>query len=498
MDKRASGILLHITSLPSPYGIGDLGPQAYAFVDFLKGTGQKYWQILPINPTDGINGHSPYSCSSAFAGNPLLISPDVLIKEGFLKSSDLNSIPSCEGNQVDYAKVSVFKQRLFNLAFQRFKKQLYKGGYELFVSDQQFWLEDFALYSVAKSVFAGASWDQWPKTFKSRHPKAMVHFKKKYARALEQIKFVQYLFFRQWYQLKTYAREEGISIIGDIPIYINYDSTTVWRNRSFFKLDREGNVKFVSGCPPDYFSKTGQRWGNPVYDWTNLKKAKYSWWVSRLAHNLSLFDVLRIDHFLGFCSFWQIPAHEKLAVFGQWVEGPGEGLFKYLLKHFGSLPLIAEDLGETTNAVEVLMKKFDFPGMRVLLFGFNGDPRKNPHVPANYPVCCVVYTGTHDNNTVQGWYHTEAKEHERANIKAVLKVKPSPRQLHWQMIEVLMKSRANTVIIPLQDVLGLGADARMNTPATTVNNWKWHMEANALTTSVRHRLLKITKRYKRC
>lgn len=497
MDRRASGILLHITSLPSLYGIGDCGPQAYAFVDFLKLSGQKYWQILPLNPTDGINGHSPYSCSSAFAGSPLLISPDVLIKNGFLKDSDLKNIPSFDASQVDYGKVSAFKQKLFNLAFQRFKGQLYKGGYELFVSEQHHWLEDFVVFSVAKNVFKGKSWDQWPKAFKKRDPKAIAHFKRKYAKTLEQIKFVQYLFFHQWHQLKAYAHQQGISIIGDIPIYINYDSAAVWCNQAFFKLDKEGHLRFVSGCPPDYFSKTGQRWGNPVYDWANLKKSKYSWWSLRMAHNLSLFDILRIDHFLGFCSFWQIPAYEKLAVFGQWVKGPGEGFFKFLLKHFENLPLIAEDLGEITNDAIALMKKFDFPGMRVLLFGFNGDPKKNPHAPGNYPTRCVVYTGTHDNNTVQGWYHAEAKEHERANIKAVLGVRPLPRQLHWQMIEVLMKSRAHTVIIPVQDILGLGASARMNTPATKGNNWKWRMESNALTTFLSHRLLKMTKRYKR-
>ena len=496
--SRSSGILFHISSLPSDYGTGDLGPQAYAFVDFLKASGQSCWQILPINPTDGINGHSPYSCFSAFAGNPLLISPDLLIAEGLLRSSDVKNLSLLDEQHIDYARLTVLKHRLFELAFKNFVRQSYQGGYELFVSQQKKWLDDFALFLVAKAVFKGQCWDQWPKALKDRDPKALAQFKKKHAKDLERIKFIQYLFFRQWHKLKAYANGQGIAMIGDIPIYVNYDSVDVWCYRPFFKLDKQGGLKFISGCPPDYFSKTGQRWGNPVYDWAHLKKAKYSWWTYRIEHNLSLFDFLRIDHFRGFSSFWQIPAHEKLAVFGQWVKGPGESFFKVLFQNFKQLPIIAEDLGEVSEAAVALMKKFEFPGMRVLLFGFEGDPKKNPHVPVNYPANCIVYTGTHDNNTAQGWYHQEAKEHERANIKTVLGIKPQPRQLHWQMIEALMKSKADTVIIPIQDVLGLDASARMNTPATKVNNWKWRLKKGALTSSVAAKLLKVTRRFKRC
>ncbi len=496
--KRASGLLLHISSLPSPYGIGDLGPHAYNFVDFLKDSGQTYWQILPINPTDGINGHSPYSCFSAFAGNPLFISPDLLALDGFITPSDLKQVPPFDETQIDYAKLIPFKQKLFDLAFRRFSKQSYKGGYELFVNQQQAWLDDFALFVVAKAIFKGQCWDQWPKTLKERKPEALIYFKNKYAKQIEKVKFIQYLFFSQWYKLKTYADERGISFIGDIPIYVNFDSTDVWCYPSFFKLDKEGRLKFISGCPPDYFSQTGQRWGNPVYDWTELKKTKYSWWVSRITHNLLLFDFLRIDHFRGFSSFWQIPAHEKLAVFGKWIKGPGDAFFKVLLRDFRQLPLIAEDLGETSDAMIALMKRFGFPGMRVLLFAFGGDPKRNPHVPANYPAHCVAYTGTHDNNTIQGWYYQEAKEHERANIKIVLGLKPHPRKLHWQMIEVLLKSKADTVIVPVQDVLGLGALARMNTPATKVNNWKWRLGSGLLASSLAGKLLQITRRSKRC
>ncbi|MBF0489211.1 MAG: 4-alpha-glucanotransferase [Candidatus Omnitrophica bacterium] len=497
MRLRSSGVLLHISSLPSVYGIGDLGPHAYAFVDFLKSAGQTYWQILPINPTDGINGHSPYSCFSAFAGNPLFISPDLLVMDGLIKPSHVKRVAETEQDQVDFVKVSAFKQKVFERAFKRFSDKSYNGAYELFVAEQRNWLNDFATFLVAKEVFAGECWDQWPAAFKNRQPKALADFNKKHAKKIEEVKFIQFLFFYQWHKLKTYANERGISIVGDIPIYVNFDSADVWCNRQYFKLDKDGRLKFVSGCPPDYFSKTGQRWGNPVYDWAKLKKAKYIWWVNRIKNNLSLFDCLRIDHFRGFSSFWQIPSHEKLAVFGQWVKGPGDDFFKALQKQFKTLPLIAEDLGEASSDVVKLMNQFRFPGMRVMLFGFNGDPKKNPHVPKNYPANCVAYTGTHDNNTVQGWYYQESKEHERANIKAVLDLKPNPRQLHWQMIEVLMKSKANMVIVPLVDILGLGADARMNTPATKVNNWKWRFEGKALKSSLAAKLFKVTRLSKR-
>jgi len=314
------------------------------------------------------------------------------------------------------------------------------------------------------------------------------------ASALERTRFIQYLFFRQWRKLKAYANSKNVAIIVDIPIYVNYDSVEVWRYPSFFKVDREGELMFISGCPPDYFSRTGQRWGNPVYSWEHLKKAKYSWWIDRIAHNLQMFDYLRIDHFRGFAGFWQIPAHEKLAVFGRWVKGPGASFFKMLAKHFKHLPIIAEDLGEITPDVIALMKQFDFPGMRVLLFAFNGDINNNPHVPANYPAYCVAYTGTHDNNTIQGWYHQEAKPHEKANVAQVLRTKFKPRTLHWTMIEVLMKSRAETVIIPMPDFLGLRTEGRMNTPATKVNNWQWRLKANALTRQLSQKINRITKK----
>ncbi len=497
MNKRSSGILLHISSLPSPYGIGDLGPFAYAFVDFLKNAGQRYWQILPLNPTDGINGHSPYSCFSAFAGNALFISPVMMVAEGFCRSHDLEKAPAFGADKVDYAKVIPFKEELFHTAFKQFKKAKPAPDYIEFIEANHDWLQDFALFTVIKQELKGRCWNEWPKPLKSRDRQALERFAKDHADAVDEVKFIQYLFSRQWQKLKAYANAHGVQIIGDIPIYVDYDSVDVWCHPSFFKLDGQGHLKFVSGCPPDYFSKTGQRWGNPVYDWANLKKSKYSWWVKRIAHNLSLFDQLRIDHFRGFLSFWQIPAHERLAVFGRWVKGPGDHFFNALAKRFTPLPLIAEDLGEITPDVIDLMKKFKFPGMRVLLFAFGGDPKTNPYVPANYPVHCVAYTGTHDNNTVQGWWRHEAKHHERMNAAHILGKKLNAKDIHWVMIKALLKSNAQIVIVPMPDVLGLGQEARMNTPATKVNNWQWRLRARAVNAPLSHKILELTHRSKR-
>ncbi len=496
--KHHGGILLHITSLPSKFGIGDMGPFAYAFVDFALSAEQKYWQILPVNPTDGINGNSPYSCSSAFAGNELLISPEMMVIEGFLQPSDLSMPSAFTEGRVDYSGVRTFKEKLFHCAYRRFEKnKVFIKDFNEFVKTQNYWLEDFALFTVIKSMYGGRGWNEWPAALKTRQPSALKEIQRRHSPDLERVKFIQYLFFRQWHKLKGYANSKGVAIIGDIPIYVNYDSVEVWRHPSFFKLDNKGNMKFISGCPPDYFSRTGQRWGNPVYNWAGLKKVKYSWWINRIEHNLGMFDYLRIDHFRGFSGFWQIPAHEKLAVFGRWVKGPGAAFFKILAKEFKALPIIAEDLGEITPDVIALMKKFGFPGMRVLLFAFNGDIHGNPHVPANYPAHCVAYSGTHDNNTIQGWYHHEAKPHEKANIARVLRMKFTPRTLHWTMIEVLMHSKAETVIIPMGDYLGLGEEGRMNTPATKVNNWLWRLKPHALKPALGRKIARLMKKTNR-
>ena len=417
-----------------------------------------------------------------------------MVIEGFLKPGDVNiPVPSAEG-KVDYTKVTRFKEKIFNSAYRRFQKNSNVEDFDRFVRAQHYWLENFALFTVIKSAHGGRGWNEWPGPLRTRQPQALKEFARRNSSDLERVKFIQYLFFRQWRKLKDYANSKNVAIIGDIPIYVNYDSVEVWCHPSFFKIDSAGNLQFISGCPPDYFSRIGQRWGNPVYNWAHLKKVKYSWWVKRIAHDLQMFDYLRIDHFRGFAGYWQIPAHEKLAVFGRWVKGPGAHFFKVLAKHFKSLPIIAEDLGEITPDVIELTKKFGFPGMRVLLFAFDGDIEDNPHVPANYPAYCVAYSGTHDNNTIQGWYHQEAKGHEKANIARVLQTKFTPRNLHWTMIEVLMRSRAEIVIVPMQDFLGLREEGRMNTPATKVNNWQWRLKANALTRRLAHKIARITKK----
>lgn len=496
---HTSGILLHITSLPSAYGIGDLGPQAFAFIDFLNASGQKNWQVLPINPTDGINAHSPYSCSSAFAGNPLMISPQVMVIDGYLVPKDIAVIPSFAKTHVDFDLVKSYKEKLLHHAYINAAKHLNDNeSYKDFCKEQAFWLDDYAIFMALKKVHKGQCWNHWPKPLRIRQASALKKFVSLNRAIIEEVKFIQFVFFSQWQRLTDYAHVHHVKIIGDIPIYVNYDSADVWCYPQYFKLTENGNLKFVSGCPPDYFSKTGQRWGNPVYDWQALKKQKYGWWVKRIAHNLTLFDYLRIDHFRGFESFWQIPAHERLAVFGRWVKAPGKSFFGTLRRQFKTLPIIAEDLGEITQDVIDLMKQFGFPGMRVLLFGFGGDPKYNPHLPANYKTNCVAYTGTHDNNTIVGWVKNEANSQELNNVRRELNVyKINLKQIHWQFIDMLYASRADKVIIPLVDILGKGQESRMNLPSTTMHNWRWRFKRQDITKAITMRLLKLTEKYKR-
>lgn len=496
---RSSGILLHITSLPSLFGIGDLGPQAFSFIDLLAKSGQTHWQILPINPTDGINAHSPYSCSSAFAGNPLLISPQVMVAEGYLTAAEIRQVPVFQKTQVEFERVQNYKNKLFQIAFKKFqKKSINNTNYQQFCLEHSFWLEDYACFVALKGNLKGQSWQDWPKNLRNRDKLTLIKFNKQNQECIHQVKFIQFLFFTQWQQFIAYAHNKNVKIIGDIPIYVNYDSADVWCHRQNFKLNDEGGLKFVSGCPPDYFSKTGQRWGNPVYDWAVLKKQGYSWWLKRIEHNLKLFDFLRIDHFRGFESYWQIPAKERLAVFGRWVKAPGNHFFTTLRNRFKHMPIIAEDLGEITQSVIKLMNHFNFAGMRVMLFGFGGNIKTNPHAPANFIKNCVGYTGTHDNNTILGWIEREANPHELKNVRRVLKISViNPKRIHWQMIEVLMASRANMIIVPWVDVLGKGQESRMNLPSTTNHNWRWRFKQQDITLPVMKQLLRLTKKHKR-
>ena len=491
--QRGSGILLHVTSLPSEYGIGDLGPQAHRWVDLLQQAKQTYWQILPLNPTDSVNHHSPYSCISAFAGNPLLISPEQLVDAGFLTREDIQRTPEFSAEHVDYSQVISFKKKILAAAYRRFKKVKDKADYEQFCAANDYWLNDFALFVVLKDHYKGRVWSAWPQKMRDRDPAALEETNKKFFQKIHEVKFYQYLFSKQWGALKKSAEQKGIKIIGDIPIYVNYDSSDTWTHRDLFKLDAAGNLLFVGGVPPDYFSKTGQRWGNPIYRWDRLKETDYAWWVKRLAHNIGMFDYVRIDHFRGFLQYWEIPADEKTAVNGRWVDGPRDDFFTALLKYFPQIPVIAEDMGIITPDVTELMERFGFPGMKVLLFAFVDDMQKNPYLPHNYKNNFLVYTGTHDNNTAAGWFEEDARSQEKANLAQYSGHEISPATVAGDLVALAMRSVADVAMIPLQDILGLGKEARMNTPGTLKGNWQWRLASEVFVFKVMKNILELTE-----
>ena len=481
MDKRGSGILLHITSLPSPFGIGDLGPWAYRFVDFLLETKQQYWQIMPLTPTDLMSGNSPYSSISASAGNTLLISLELLIDPGFLTKEDVASPPSFPDQHTDYAAVIPYKMGLFNLAYERFKmNKNEKDSYEKFCSSHKDWLEDFARFVVIKNRYNGQVWSEWPRGLRDRNPKDLVKIENDFRDEIEREKFLQYLFFKQWLSFRRHCNERGIKLIGDIPIYVNYDSVDVWTHANLFKLDREKRPLSAAGVPPDYFSKTGQLWGNPIYRWDILKKTGFKWWIQRIAHNLQLVDVLRIDHFRGFVGFWEVPSVEETAINGKWVKAPAVDFFTALLKNFPVDSFIAEDLGLITDDVREIMSRFGFQGMRVLLFAFGEDLPTHPYLPHNYIPACVVYTGTHDNNTARGWFDGEITPQGRQRLFRYLGREISGDQVSKELIRLAMMSVANTVITPMQDVLNLGEEMRMNRPSVARGNWEWRLLTDQL------------------
>jgi len=480
--KRGSGILLHITSLPSKCAIGDLGPAAYEFADFLERTNQKYWQVLPLNPTNMINCNSPYSSVSAFAVNTLLISPQILVDEGLLDKDDLNSLLNLSSKRVDYESVYEIKDKLFRKAYVKFKSLGDQPAYNKFCQEHDSWLNDYARFIVFKEKFDKKSWSEWPKEIRDRNAAALSELEAECKDDLDREKFFQYLFYRQWFELKKYCNQKGIALIGDIPIYVTYDSVDVWTNSDIFKLDSEKSPEFLAGVPPDYFSETGQLWGNPVYDWEVLKRSDYEWWVKRIEHNLHLFDIARIDHFRGFIDFWQVPRGEDTAINGSWEKAPAIDFFDTLLKRFTDLPIIAEDLGIITDDVKNTIKHFNFPGMKILLFAFYEDLKKHPYLPHNYIKNCVAYTGTHDNNTVRGWFENELTAKDKKKLSEYLKIDTdiNVQSLHWDLIELLMNSVADMVILPMQDILGLGQSERMNLPGTAQGNWGWRLAAQQI------------------
>ena len=497
MNQRGSGILLHISSLPSPFGIGDLGPGAYKFVDFLAGAKQHYWQILPLNPTDLDHGNSPYHSSSAFAGNPLFISPELMVRDGLLTRDDLEPAPKFRDDKVDYEALVPYKTGLFHRSYQRFKNQQDQGEYRDFCQENAHWLDDFALFSALKPHFQGKVWSEWPDDWRERKPAALEEAERELHERVQQGKFHQYIFFRQWQDLKKYCVEKGVHILGDIPIYVIHDSADVWVHPELFNLDAKKRPITVAGVPPDYFSETGQLWGNPVYRWDVLKERGYDWWLQRIRTNLKRFDTIRIDHFRGFVGYWEVPAKEKTAVNGKWVQAPAEDFFRVMLEKIPHASIIAEDLGTITPDVIEIMERFQFPGMKVLLFAFGDDSATNPYTSHNHVKNCLVYTGTHDNNTVRGWFEGEATGADKTRLFNYLGREVTGEEVHRDLIRLAMMSVADRVIFPMQDILGLGEESRMNRPATTEGNWQWRFQSNQLTPSQVRELLELTEIYGR-
>ncbi|NLT94633.1 MAG: 4-alpha-glucanotransferase [Clostridia bacterium] len=495
--EKGSGVLLHPTSLPGDYGIGDLGPEAYNFVDFLQSSGQKYWQVLPLNPP-GFGG-SPYQPFSAFAGNHLLISPDKLIQEGLLETKDVEIVLVYDPNRIDFNKVTIYKDKLFRRAFKRFRPDRCER-YQIFERNNILWLDNYALFMALKNRFQGSGWIEWDSLIAKREEKTLINLRELLRDEINYQKFLQFMFFTQWLELKEYSNAKGIKIIGDIPIFVSYDSSDVWANPHLFSLDQDGRPLTVAGVPPDYFSKTGQLWGNPHYDWARMEQDGYQWWRERFVTTLRLVDLVRLDHFRGFEAYWAIPFGEKTAVNGRWEKGPGENFFATMEKNLGKMPIIVEDLGIITPEVEQLKEKFGFPGMKILQFVLE-DTTREWVLPLNFDFNSVVYTGTHDNDTILGWY----KKHKEENGQVLrllennLGISPhmGGEEICWRFIEIALQANAVLTIIPLQDILCLDSWARMNYPGTLGNNWNWRFKREDLTKEIETRLARLVQIYGR-
>ncbi|GAC1401929.1 MAG: 4-alpha-glucanotransferase [Pyrinomonadaceae bacterium] len=502
---RASGILLHPTSLPGRFGIGDLGDAAFAFADFLAASGQHYWQVLPLGQTG--YGDSPYQCFSAFAGNAFLISLEKLVEDDLLSKDDLANAPKFSAERVEFGRVIEYKIALLRRAFDKFGRTPHVGlraNFEFFCRQEKQWLDDYALYRALKDAHGGAAWNTWSPDLARRDEQTLNNARAGLREQIEAQKFYQFLFFKQWTALKDYCHARDIKIIGDIPIFIAYDSADVWTNRQLFKLNSDGTPRVVAGVPPDYYSQTGQLWGNPLYDWEQMKRAGFTWWIERIRATLDVVDIIRLDHFRGFAACWEVPGEDTTAERGLWVETPGSELFTTLKNALGSLPLLAEDLGVITPDVEALRDDFNFPGMRILQFAFGGDPQ-NRDLPHNYARNCVVYTGTHDNDTTVGWFESQAGAGSTRDAKQIARehnfcikyLDSNGTEIHWDFIRAIVSSVADTALIPLQDVLGLGTFARMNLPASESGNWNWRFQAKDLTAEIGARLKELTEIYGR-
>lgn len=498
MHRRGAGVLLHVTSLPSAYGVGDMGPGARAFLDFLARAGQSCWQILPLTPTSSFIGDSPYSSDSAFAGNHLLLSPDLLVQDGWIEPGELGEVPDHDPSRSAYPAAAAFKERLIEAAFARNASKLKDNGrFERFRADNVHWLDDYCLFKAVKHSLGGMSWTRWPAELRDRHPDALEERRDALATRILKEAFAQFLFAQQWTALKAYASSLDILIIGDAPIYVTQDSADVWANPKLFKLGLDGEPVSVAGVPPDYFSETGQRWGNPVYDWAEHERTCFAWWIMRLAHNFKLYDFVRLDHFRGFAGYWEIPAEEKTAVNGTWVDAPGEAFFKALLRHFPTLPILAEDLGVITPDVRELRDGCGFPGMKVLQFAFGPGVGENLDAPHHHVENSVAYTGTHDNNTTRGWFENDADDPARMAFFDYVGRWMDSGEVPWAMLRLAYMSVARLAVAPMQDLLALSQEARMNMPSKAKGNWTWRCPAHALSDELAAKLKAMAALYGR-
>ncbi len=496
---RSGGILLHPTSLPGRFGIGDLGPEAFRFIDWLSQSGCRLWQVLPLGPTG--YGDSPYQCFSAFAGNPYLISPELLIEDGLLQAPDLADVPDQSPEKIDFGRVIPWKLSLLEKAFERFKQQdpvAIREAFSIFQAENINWLDDFAFFMALKESQGGGSWIEWPSGLRKRNATAMAQARLPLSDAILKHAFYQFIFFKQWNALKDYAHEKGMRIIGDIPIFVAIDSSDVWAHPDLFRLDAECRPTVVAGVPPDYFSPTGQLWGNPLYRWERHKETGYEWWLERFHAILKMVDIVRLDHFRGFSAYWEIPAGNPTAEIGRWVPGPGADLFDVIAADLlaqdsdGTLPIIAEDLGVITTDVVELRERYHLPGMKILQFGF-GRP-DDPFLPHMYKSNCVAYTGTHDNDTARGWFATAPDSERKFALSYLLSREP---EFSWQLIRAIWSSVAMFAIAPIQDLLDLGGEARMNYPSRLGGNWSWRMKADSLSIALRDRLNELNRIYYR-
>jgi len=494
--ERSAGILLHPTSLPGKFGIGDLGKEAYNFVDFLDHSGQKLWQVFPLSPTG--YGDSPYQCFSAFAGNPLLVSPEKLLDDGLLTHADLKHVPKFNPSTIDFGEVIEYKKSLLKKVYAHFKENTngFEKQFDQFCSSHNDWLDDFALFMAAKEHHGGGLWTGWDKDLVLRKESALKKWTEKLVDEIRYHKFVQFQFFKQWKELKDYTNKKGIKIIGDMPIFIAYDSADLWANKHLFTVDEKGKLITVAGVPPDYFSKTGQLWGNPLYKWEEMEKDDFLWWRKRFSSLFEVVDIVRIDHFRGFEAFWEIPGDAPTAVTGKWIKAPGEKLFNTIRKYLGELPIIAEDLGVITKPVRELRDKFGFPGIKILQFAF-GTKMETKFLPHNFIQNCVVHTGSHDNDTTRAYF--EKVKHENNDIYSHVKkyLDYHGDNIVSELIRAAYASVADIVIIPMQDVLNLGGEARMNFPGKLGGNWTWRMKWEQVPSNLPHTYKQMAELYER-